>query len=112
MSRFEGREVIGTKIAVTNAGDGLSKAMSIDPAEHKLGERVYVVMETEVTRASFEETKDFPGKLQRVERLKAGVATIVDETLVKEVLDGQRIAIEQAEGVERLDFEGDDDAQE
>lgn len=109
MTKFEGRDVIGTKIAITNAGDGLSAAMAIEPEEHKLGSTVYVVIECTVTRASFEEVKDAPRQLQRVERLKAGVATIVGEELVKDVLEEQRLAIEQAAGITRLDFVGDEE---
>lgn len=105
---FEGREVIGTRVAVTNAGDGLSKAMSIDPTELALGSTVYVVLECETTRVGYEPVTD-TGTLLRKHTLKAGTATLVDGALVADVLDAQKLAIERAAGVERLDFEGDGD---
>lgn len=104
---FEGREVIATRVAVTNAGDGLSEAMTIDPEELALGSTVYVVLECETTRIGYEPVKD-TGTLLRKHTLRAGTATLVDGALVSEVLDQQRVRIEQAKGVERLDFEGGD----
>lgn len=105
---FEGREIIGTKIAITNAGDGLSKAMAIEPEQLSLGEKVYVVLEADVSKVAIEPVKD-TDSVMRVQTLRAGTATIVDAALVKEVLDEQRIKIEEAEGVVRLDFgDGED----
>lgn len=103
LGSFEGLDVVSTKIAITNAGDGLSKAMQIEPQQLHLGDTVYVVLEATVGKISYAGVKD-TDVLERVQVLKAGVATIVEEALVKDVLDAQRIAIERAAGVERLDF--------
>lgn len=116
LAKFEGREVIGTQIAITNAGDGLSKAMSIEPEQLKLGETVYIVLEATVSKITMQEVKD-TRSLLRVQTLKAGTATLVDEELVSEVLEEQRVKLEEAEGVVRLDFgdkpeEADDEATE
>lgn len=118
LHRFEGREVIGTKIAITGAGDGLSEAMSIEPEELRLGEKVFVVLEAEVSKITHTQVKD-TDSLIRVQNLKAGVATLVDEDMVADVLAEQREknrrAAEEKAGVTRLDFgdgaddEGDED---
>lgn len=102
---FEGRDVVGMKVAITNAGDGLSEAMLVDPIELHVGDKVFVVLEGEVTKVAHTVVKD-TDVLNRVQTIRAGVATLVDEKLVKEVLDAQRLALEKAKGVERLDFEG------
>ena len=86
---FDGHDVISTTIAVTNAGDGLSKALAIDPAEYHHGEKVFVVLETEVAKVTFTPHKDDPDVLIRVHTLKAGTSTIVDHDLVKDVLTQQ-----------------------
>lgn len=109
LHRFEGREVIGTRIAITRAGDGLSKALAIEPEELTLGQKVYVVLECTVTKIAYEPVGD-TDSLTRVQTLQAGAATTVDHDLVAEVLDDQQRRIEQAQGIERLDFEeGDTD---
>lgn len=101
---FEGRDVIGMKVAITNAGDGLSDAMLVAPTELHIGDRVFVVLEGEVSKVNYTGVKGTEA-LHRVQTIRAGVATLVDEALVKKVLDEQRIAIERFKGVERLDFE-------
>lgn len=108
LHKFEGREVIGTKVAIANAGDGLSEALAIDPEELSHGTTVYVVLECVVDSVTFKRVKDTEA-LTRVQRLKAGTATLVDKAMVGEVLEAQRVKIEHAKGVERLDFtEGDE----
>lgn len=104
LKKFEGREVIGTRIAITNAGDGLSKALAIEPQELHLGDKVYVVLEAEVAKVTMQPVPDNPRTLFRVQVLKAGTATLVDEDSVKEALEEQRVKIEAAAGVARLDF--------
>jgi hypothetical protein len=105
LNDYEGQDVLQASIRVINAGDGLSQAMLVGPAELHHGERVYVVLETEVARVSYDPLGD-TGCLKRVHTLRAGTGTIVDAELVAEVLEQQRIAIEQAQGVERLDLDG------
>lgn len=108
LHKFEGREVIGTKVKITGAGDGLSQALAIDPEELSLGETVYVVLECVVDKVIHERVKDTEA-LTRVQSLKAGTATLVDKSLVDEKLEAQRVKIERARGVERLDFVGDEE---
>jgi len=108
LRKFEGRDVIGTKVAVSNAGDGLSEALAIDPNELVIGATYYVVLECVCDRIAHIAVKDTTS-LQRVQRLRAGTASLVDKELVADVLEEQRVKNEQARGVERLDFtEGDE----
>jgi hypothetical protein len=101
LTPFEGRDVIATKVAITRAGDGLSKAMEVEPDELDLGTTVVVVLECEVDKVRFEPVADTEA-LTRIHTLKAGTATIVESKVVAKALDDQRRRIEQAKGVERL----------
>lgn len=107
LHKFEGRDVIGTKIKITGAGDGLSQALAIDPQELTLGETVYVVTECVVDKVTFDRVKD-TDTLVRVQSLKAGTATMIDKDLVHEKLEAQRVKIEEAKGNYALDFTGSD----
>lgn len=101
LTPFEGADVLQTSIKVTRAGDGLSDALAIDPAEYHLGDTVHVVLECTVAKVDYQ---PIPGveALRRIHTLAAGTASIVDPEMVREVLDAQRLAIEQARGIERL----------
>lgn len=113
LSQFDGRDVLRSTIAITKAGDGLSEAMAIDPQEFHHGERVFVVLECAVSKVRFDPIKDTQA-LTRVHVLDAGLSTIVDEDVVRSVLDQQaerieqaKIAAERAAGIHRLPFGGD-----
>lgn len=108
LHKFEGREVIGTKIALTNAGDGLSQAMAIEPVELRSGTKVFLLMEAEVGKITFDPVKD-SDVFVRVQQLKAGTATLVDKEFAGNLLEEQRARIEAAKGVQRLDFTGEDE---
>lgn len=111
LNAYEGRDVLQATIRVTNAGDGLSTALGIDPVEYRIGQTVYVVLECEVARVQFDELKD-TDCLVRVHTLRAGTGTIVDAELVADVLSTQkeknRKARDEADGVHELEF-GDGD---
>lgn len=107
LTEFEGRDVVQSTIKVTNAGDGLSEAMSVDPIEMHLGEKRYLLIEAEVHRVNYEELKD-TDVLRRVHTLKAGTATLVDDEYARELIEKQRKAILAAKGVVEL-FDDDDD---
>jgi len=101
---FDGREVIMSTIAIIGAGDGLSQALSIDPREYHHGQQVDVVLRCEVTQVGFKPIKD-TDRLERKHTLRAGIATIVDASLVEEVIEAQRVKIETAAGVQRIPFD-------
>jgi len=104
LTPFEGTEVTKTSIAITNAGDGLSKALKVKPQEFPLGRTVYVLMECEVTKVRYEENDG--DTLNRVHILKAGTATMVTKKIAEEHIKAQKAEIERAEdaaaGVERI----------
>lgn len=111
LRKFEGREVQGTTIAIKNAGDGLSKALAIDPREFRTNETVYVVLECNVGPISFVPVKDTDGLLRKHDFV-AGTATIVDKELVQDVLREQQDRIDAEEAKRQLDFAnaaGDDE---
>lgn len=118
LSPFDGRDVLRSTIAITNAGDGLSDAMKVDPKEWHHGETVIVVLECEVTKIGHVpfDGKDLDGPLSRVHTFKAGTATIVEGDVlgaIKESLTQQALKVAEAKeaekGISRLDFGGEAD---
>lgn len=103
LGTFDEQDVIGTGIKITNAGDGLSKALAVDPVILHHHDKVYVVLETEVSNVAFAPVKDVAGVV-RMHTLKAGTATIVSHEVVADVLMEQERRLEEAAGVTRLDF--------
>lgn len=102
LTPFEGHDVVGTSIKVTNAGDGLSAALKVDPAEYELSESVYVLMETSVADIHFPPSKDNSDARIRVHVLKAGAATVLEPSKAKPLITAQKKKIEAAEGVSQL----------
>ncbi len=77
LSQFEGRDVVDTKMKVTNAGDGLSAAMDvIDADELRLRQTVQLLLECEVSKITFEDASEGDGVV-RIPTLKAGRATLI-----------------------------------
>lgn len=104
---FEGRPVLGTAIKITNAGDGLSAALAVDPVIHHLDDDVYVVLKTKVSNVAHPPVKDTNG-VSRMHTLKTIEATVVDGEMVADMLEAQRIRIEKARGIDRLPYDGPD----
>ena len=109
LGTFDGALVLATSIKVTNAGDGLSAALAVDPTLMHLGQKVCVVLECEVADITFSPIPKAAGTVVRVHKLRAGDAAIVAEDLVSDALNEQRRRIEASKGVERLDFSGSGD---
>jgi hypothetical protein len=107
LTAFENRDVVQSTIRVTRAGDGLSQALAVEPAEFHLGETRYIVLECQVAKVHYEELGD-TGCLRRVHTLAAGAATIVDHDLVGHVLAAQKALIDRAKGIHPLPFDDDD----
>lgn len=99
LGTFDGKQVLSTSVAVTNAGDGLSQAMKIDPQLLHLGQKHVLVMECEVAKVRFDPIKDTDA-VQRVHVLRAGTATLIDHSVVEDVLAVQREKIERAKEAE------------
>lgn len=106
LTKFEGRDVHSTTVSITNAGDGLSKAMKVEPTELHHEQTVHVVLECVVSKIRYDQVDDTDG-LQRVHVLKAGRATIIDAALVKAALDEQETKIDEALGNMKLAFTDD-----
>ena len=100
---FDGRAVTDRRVKITNAGDGLSKALHIDPIGITMGETIFVVLQCEALTVAFEPQKDDDSSVTRVQTLRAGTACLVDESLVGELIAQQReknrIAEERARGI-------------
>jgi len=102
--------VIGAGVEIPNAGGGLNQAMAVEPVEYHTGETVFVVMECHVSKIRFDPVKD-TNALRRIHTLVATTATLADKALVGDLLEQQRVKIEQARGVERLDFDPADEVE-
>lgn len=107
LTPFEGKDVVRATMAVVGAGDGLSKAMALDPMEIPEGTSVTIVIRGVVEEVSYKKiSKDTPKLLGRKHKIVAGTATFLDNALVAKALDEQdekiRVAKEKAHGVERL----------
>lgn len=109
LGKYQGKDVLRTSVSIHNAGDGLSEALAIEPEELKINSTVFVVLECEVDAHDHKRMKKVPGAMELVQVLKAGTATLVDEALVRDLLDEQtkriedaRESIREAEGVTRL----------
>lgn len=105
---YQGRDVLSAGVKIRSAGDGLSKALNVDPVEYPLDTILHVVLECVVTKHTYEEIKD-TSALTLIHDLKAGRATIVDASLVERFLDEQERRIEEATPQKALSFDEDDD---
>ena len=114
---YKGLDVLATVIKITNTGDGLSKAMSIEPVEVKFGEVVYVALRLEKTKDGydvlFSKDDETPLGVAFVQQFKATQAAFVPEKAVRKAIDSMHDKIIAAEeerksGQSSLEFEYDD----
>lgn len=110
LTPYKGKQVVSTAISLRNAGDGLSKAMNVDPYEYDHGDTVYIVIEAEVTQHVHKPLKD-TADLELVQVMSAGRATLVEKDLVLDLLNAQQDRIDEAAGIEKLPYteDGDDE---
>lgn len=111
---YGGKTVTRTAIKITNAGDGLSAGLAIEPAVLGLGETHYVVLECVVDSHEHDRIMDKSndtGLLVLNQVLKAGTGTLIDADVVREAIAQQaekiQLAKEAAKGITRIPF-GDD----
>ncbi|WP_375483263.1 hypothetical protein [uncultured Jatrophihabitans sp.] len=116
LPQFEQQDVHGATVRITNAGDGLSEALKVEPKALHLGDEVFYVLAGDVSQINH---VDKDGILTRVHTVKASQITAVDGELAgkllaeaaeelqrkKDEVEGQqRLALEQeAEDRERAD---------
>jgi hypothetical protein len=108
LSPFGDTDVVRTSIKVTNAGDGLSAALAIQPQELAHGDEVWIVMQGIVAKVGHDpiDPKDPHGALVRVHTIRAEAATLLNEAGVKKVkgilarqVAAIRKAVEEARGI-------------
>jgi hypothetical protein len=115
LGSFEGRQVIGTGIEIPGAAGGLRDALTIDPQALHADETVYVVLECRVKKIRHDPIHDSLNDVdlwKRVHVLDTQAATIVDRDIVVAHLEEQARLIEEARGIQRLDFGVDGDTDE
>jgi hypothetical protein len=107
---FGGQSVAAVAVKVTNAGDGLSEAMRVDPVDLRFGQRVYQVIEGFVTKAEVAPANhlDPQGDVIVKYTIKAGTSTLVDQGTVIEAIDitRNRILRAQEEAAAQKQLEG------
>lgn len=112
LTEYRGREVRKTKVTITNAGDGLSEALGIEPQEFEQGDEVFVLLRTVVGSHKLEVMKGYDpdegdAPLVLVQQLRAQDATVVTKEFADRHIKAQRVKIQrakdEAEGKGRLD---------
>lgn len=109
LGEFEGRDILRTTVAITQAGDGLSEALAVAPSAHGIGDTVYVLMACTVADVRFlPADKDDPDMgLVRRHTLRAGTATLVDRETAQPLIVDQRRRIDEARGTPQLPIAGE-----
>lgn len=121
MDSFDGKQVVGSEVRITKAGDGLSDALELNPKEYPHGSRVRVVLEGVVSQVNYRPPKkgDVDNTLVRVHTITTeAIAEALDASVsVSAVLEhAGDVAREAAEARKKAELEasgiyelGDDD---
>lgn len=98
IEEHDDRDVIKASMSLRNAGDGLSKSMSIEPRKLTIGETVQIVIEAQVVGHNYVAAikSDLQGPLELVAVLRADAALIVESKTVERILVGHRKKLDQA----------------
>lgn len=113
LGTYNGRDVIGAAMALTNAGDGLSAAMKLAPVELHMGDRVLVLVEAVVVSEKHVPAikGDLDGPYAFVSVLKAQAAKITTLAGAVREMDkhkGQLDKLTQIEGQQSILDDGAD----
>lgn len=117
LTDFEGLPVRQVGLEIPGAAGGLRDPLRVDPQEWHKGDRLYVVMELQVSKVRFDSIdKDDPGGDQRrVHITEVLGAAIVERELIATALEEQKrrvdAAAEAAAGVGHLQLDGGAEAQ-
>lgn len=117
---YKGLNVLATVIKITNTGDGLSKAMGIEPVEVEFGEVIYVALRLEKTKDGYDvllsKDDEKPIGVAYVQQFKAMQAAFVPERSVRKAIDSMHDKIVAAEEARKsgqgslvLSYDDDDD---
>lgn len=91
---FEGLIVGHATVRITNAGDGLSEALDIEPKALGIDDSVYYVLRGEVTQVNHRIDKD--ANVTRVHTVKATRITEVDRDTAEKMLQAAADQLERA----------------
>lgn len=91
---FEGNSVNKAAVRITNAGDGLSAALDVEPKAYQIGEEVSFVLTGTVTQINHSQ-KDEDGPIVRLHTIKASGVTEVEQDLAYKLLTSAREEIER-----------------
>ena len=117
LSPFEGTPVIATSIEVPGLSGGLNDALRVDPVEMHMEDEGVLIIKGAVKKIRFDPVKDSEC-VERVHIWRVVEATVVDESVVADILEAQRqriqaavIEAEKREGIHRLPLAevGDED---
>lgn len=99
---FEGRDVTHAEMALKNVGDGLSKAMKLDPVVLHHGDRVMLLVEAEVVDVSHKPAiaGDLTGPVKRVHVLRGLAAVLTDSTANAKAIQKQKGRIDKLSEIE------------
>jgi hypothetical protein len=73
-------------LKVSNAGDGLSEALSIEPKAYHIGDEVHLVLKGTITKVEHRREKDEDNDLIRLHNLKALEVAEVSESDIRSFL--------------------------
>lgn len=91
---FEGRHIARATVKITNAGDGLSEALAIQPEEIELDEDRSYVLQGKCVRVSIEVDKN--GVASRVHTIKTHGISPIDPKIAAKAIGQYRDETERA----------------
>lgn len=116
--KYKGLDVLTNVLKITNTGDGLSKAMAIEPVEVEFGDIVYVALRLVKTKDGYDvlyskDDEERPIGVAYVQQFKATEAAFVPARTVRKLIDTMHDKIIAAEeerksGQGSLDMEYED----
>lgn len=108
---FEGLTVHKAALRVTNAGDGLSEALDLEPQALELGDEVCFVLRGKVSQVNHKTGKD--NAVVRLHTVACEAIAPIDPSLADEAIatENERLAKlrDEKNGQTRIDGEGDAD---
>lgn len=110
---YKGVPIIGTGITVTKLGDGLSKAMKIEPVVVEAGEVVHLIVRAVKTKDHYDYEMDSDGEItgvRLVQVFQASGARFSEADVVRSGIDEMAALIAKREAEEKgqlpLDLDG------
>jgi hypothetical protein len=107
LPQFEGEDVAKAAVRITNAGDGLSEALKVQPKALNMHDEVFYVLRGEVSQVNHKTDKD--DLLTRLHTVKASEITEIDADTAQKMLQAAAEDLErrknEIDGQLRLDEE-------